>query len=530
MTHVDACAFVASRGAARSRRRVAPRAARRSKPRPASPKRSPSSERSSRPRAASRRRRSRPRRPTDSAKSDNDTVDGYRVIQRAHQGRRHHRDQRQAAEGLGDHAPRRPSPIRRPASSRSRKPRQGLPKQGTLAAQIKTSLGSFYCDLFADKAPITVANFVGLARGKRKFWDADKLAWVARPYYDGTTFHRVIPGFMIQGGDHTGTGRGEHRLHDPGRGAPDVAPRSARPAVHGEPRAEHERGAVLHHRRRGAAPRGQLHDLRPVRAGDAGAAHRARAAVGPPDNRPLTPVVIEHVEIGASSGGAAKWMPESAKLPPMPGVAARRAARSKRRKRPTGVLKQVRIAGQCYDRSRAASCACRLSLDESRSTSSCGFSEPSSRALKRSRTWASTSRPVNTLRTSRCDVGLAQEAPDLLRDRLDDAAADVAELLDERATRCPWGRTTRRPSRAVRVRPRSPCGSAPAGCDRAGAHVARAALAHLVSRASRLRPRGVERIVADASIGRRRRREDGREVMVRPLWKSRPLVSKRGLV
>ena len=77
---------------------------------------------------------------------------------------------------------------------------KGLPKQGTLAAHIKTTLGSFYCDLYADKAPNTVANFVGLARGLRKFWDANKLEWTARNYYDGTTFHRVIPNFMIQGG------------------------------------------------------------------------------------------------------------------------------------------------------------------------------------------------------------------------------------------------------------------------------------------------------------------------------------------
>jgi len=85
---------------------------------------------------------------------------------------------------------------------------KGLDKQGTLAAHIDTSMGSIYCDLFEKDAPNTVANFVGLARGKRQFWDASKVEWLARPYYAGTTFHRVMPGFMIQGGDHTGTGKG----------------------------------------------------------------------------------------------------------------------------------------------------------------------------------------------------------------------------------------------------------------------------------------------------------------------------------
>ncbi len=85
----------------------------------------------------------------------------------------------------------------------------GLPKKGTLYASIETSMGKLDCKLYADKAPLTVANFVGLARGERPFWDAKEGAWVKRPLYDGTTFHRVIEGFMIQGGDHMGTGAGD---------------------------------------------------------------------------------------------------------------------------------------------------------------------------------------------------------------------------------------------------------------------------------------------------------------------------------
>ena len=60
-------------------------------------------------------------------------------------------------------------------------------------ATLKTSRGEIVCDLFTKDAPATVNNFVFLAREK---------------FYDGTIFHRVIPDFMIQGGDPTGTGRG----------------------------------------------------------------------------------------------------------------------------------------------------------------------------------------------------------------------------------------------------------------------------------------------------------------------------------
>ena len=62
-----------------------------------------------------------------------------------------------------------------------------------LVAKIKTNMGDIEIELFADKAPKTVENFVGLATKK---------------YYDGVIFHRVIKDFMIQGGDPTGTGRG----------------------------------------------------------------------------------------------------------------------------------------------------------------------------------------------------------------------------------------------------------------------------------------------------------------------------------
>jgi peptidyl-prolyl cis-trans isomerase A (cyclophilin A) len=85
---------------------------------------------------------------------------------------------------------------------------KGLPAGKQLVATIETSLGSLECKLFDDKAPITVANFVGLARGLRP-WKTPEGAWEKKPAYDGTVFHRIIKGFMIQGGDAKKNGTGE---------------------------------------------------------------------------------------------------------------------------------------------------------------------------------------------------------------------------------------------------------------------------------------------------------------------------------
>ena len=85
---------------------------------------------------------------------------------------------------------------------------EGLPPKGAIMATIATSLGTMKCRLYDDRAPNTVANFVGLARGLRP-WKDPAGNWVKKPIYDGTTFHRVIKGFMIQGGDPKGNGSGE---------------------------------------------------------------------------------------------------------------------------------------------------------------------------------------------------------------------------------------------------------------------------------------------------------------------------------
>jgi peptidyl-prolyl cis-trans isomerase A (cyclophilin A) len=73
-----------------------------------------------------------------------------------------------------------------------------------------TTMGRLVCKLFSDQAPITVANFIGLANGSKTWTDPITLGKVSgKPFYDGTTFHRVIPGFMIQGGDRLGSGSGD---------------------------------------------------------------------------------------------------------------------------------------------------------------------------------------------------------------------------------------------------------------------------------------------------------------------------------
>jgi peptidyl-prolyl cis-trans isomerase A (cyclophilin A) len=84
-----------------------------------------------------------------------------------------------------------------------------LPGKGPIVAKIDTSKGMLQCKLFDDKAPITVANFIGLATGKRAWKDPATGQWVNKPAYDGTGFHRIIKGFMIQGGDPKGNGSGE---------------------------------------------------------------------------------------------------------------------------------------------------------------------------------------------------------------------------------------------------------------------------------------------------------------------------------
>ncbi len=76
-------------------------------------------------------------------------------------------------------------------------------------AIFDTSAGRITCELFPDKAPITVGNFIGLATGTKEWTNpASRAKMRGVPYFNGTVFHRVIPDFMIQGGDPLGNGAG----------------------------------------------------------------------------------------------------------------------------------------------------------------------------------------------------------------------------------------------------------------------------------------------------------------------------------
>jgi peptidyl-prolyl cis-trans isomerase A (cyclophilin A) len=75
---------------------------------------------------------------------------------------------------------------------------------------LDTTMGRITCKFFDKEAPLTVANFIGLAQGTKPWTDpTTHKKMKAKPFFDGTTFHRVIPEFMIQGGDPTGTGTGD---------------------------------------------------------------------------------------------------------------------------------------------------------------------------------------------------------------------------------------------------------------------------------------------------------------------------------
>jgi cyclophilin family peptidyl-prolyl cis-trans isomerase len=84
-----------------------------------------------------------------------------------------------------------------------------LKGKGPLMAILETTEGVLNCELYADKVPMTVANFVGLARGMKPWkHPRTKKVHTNRPYFDGIIFHRVIPNFMIQTGDPLGKGYG----------------------------------------------------------------------------------------------------------------------------------------------------------------------------------------------------------------------------------------------------------------------------------------------------------------------------------
>src|SRR5262245_44048569 len=105
-----------------------------------------------------------------------------------------------------------------------------MPRQPGTYAVFDTSEGTFTCMLFESDAPKTVQNFIELAEGKREWTHPDTRKKSTDRLYDNSVFHRVIPDFMIQGGDPAGTGYGgpgyqfedetkgsRHRFDKPGK-------------------------------------------------------------------------------------------------------------------------------------------------------------------------------------------------------------------------------------------------------------------------------------------------------------------------
>jgi peptidyl-prolyl cis-trans isomerase A (cyclophilin A) len=173
---------------------------------------------------------------------------------------------------------------------------KGLSGKGDdLLANFKTNMGDIHCRLFYKDAPKTVANFAGLAAGNKEFVDPNTGKTAKRPFYDGLIFHRVIPDFMIQGGDPLGQGTGGPGFQIPDEFAPGLT---------------HDRGGLLSMANAGPNTGGSQFFLtekatpwlngRHAIFGECKEVDRvkqiARVPVGPGD-RPVEPVKIEKLTI-----------------------------------------------------------------------------------------------------------------------------------------------------------------------------------------------------------------------------------------
>ncbi|HEY3972387.1 MAG TPA: peptidylprolyl isomerase [Candidatus Sulfotelmatobacter sp.] len=182
-------------------------------------------------------------------------------------------------------------------------------------AVIDTTVGKMTCTLFPDKAPIGVANFIGLANGT-KDWKNPVSGSTKHgvPLYDGTIFHRVIPDFMIQGGDPAGNGSGDpgykfkNEVSDdltfdqPGR----LAYANAGPGTNGSQFFITE--VATPHLNGGYTIFGQCDEATVTLVKQI-----ARMASDPATNKPFRPVKINHISI--VRGGAAKTGTTATKKP-----------------------------------------------------------------------------------------------------------------------------------------------------------------------------------------------------------------------
>jgi peptidyl-prolyl cis-trans isomerase A (cyclophilin A) len=194
---------------------------------------------------------------------------------------------------------------------------EGMTTDGQLVAEIGTDFGTLLCDLYADRTPRTVAAFIGLVRGNRPWWDARAGQWVTRAYYRGLTFHRVIPGYIVQGGDYLGDGSGTvgftvpYEPHETLRH--DQAGMLALATLDGP-----DSGGAQFYITDGPAP--QLDGTATVfgrcMPEDLVSQIARLPQTGSPDNRPLTPLHITRALIRRVPGGAASASATPPRLPP----------------------------------------------------------------------------------------------------------------------------------------------------------------------------------------------------------------------
>ena len=183
-----------------------------------------------------------------------------------------------------------------------------------LTAVVDTTAGKMTCILFPDKAPVGVANFVGLANGTKDWKNPVSGAMKHNvPLYDGTIFHRVIPGFMIQGGDPAGNGQGDPGYKFKNETSPDLlfdqpgrlAYANAGPGTNGSQFFITE--VATPHLNGGYTIFGQCDE-----ATVALVTKIAHMATDPSNDRPFRPVKINHITIlkpptaSARPAGAAK--------------------------------------------------------------------------------------------------------------------------------------------------------------------------------------------------------------------------------
>jgi peptidyl-prolyl cis-trans isomerase A (cyclophilin A) len=184
-------------------------------------------------------------------------------------------------------------------------------------AIIDTTAGKLTCTLFPKQAPLGTANFIGLATGKKDWTDpatAKKKHGV--PLYDGTIFHRVIPAFMIQGGDPAGTGRGDPGYKFKNETSPDLlfdrpgrlAYANAGPDTNGSqffvtevPYPSLNGGYTIF----GQCDDAAVELVKKI----------ARMPSNPADNRPASPVKINHITIVKAASGAATSSKPAPKKP-----------------------------------------------------------------------------------------------------------------------------------------------------------------------------------------------------------------------